>query len=154
MSLHLFKTLRASHLPSINYSSSKDWSFSLFGGCFRCFRSWETLREPCPQQLGGCLMPPVASGSGKPRGAGHPDGPCAPPCTPHPWHSARLSPRDALPGPGVPVTSITLRPQGKLGLLQEPRPGRHMRHPGGDPLVTRGDSDPPPLSRREQALVT
>ena len=43
-------------------------------------------------------MPPVASGSGKPRGAGHPDGPCAPPCTPHPWHSARLSPRDALPG--------------------------------------------------------
>lgn len=31
-------------------------------------------------------------------------------------------------------------------------PLAHCR-PGGDPLITLGDADPPPLSRREQALV-
>lgn len=146
-------------MPSINYSSSKDWPFSLFWGCFCCFRSLEMLREPCPQQLGGRLTPPVASGPGIPGGARHPDRCCAPPSTPRPWASLQLSPRDThclLESPSPPSPSGLRANVGSSrspALASTQAPLAHCR-PQGDPLITRGDADPPPLSRRERALAT
>ena len=117
------------------------------------------LREPCPQQLGGRLTPPVTSGPGTPGGARHPDRPCAPPSTSRPWASLRPSPRGTLcllespspPSPSGLRADVGSSRSPALASIQAPL--AHCR-PQGDPFITRGDAHPPPLSRREQALAT